>query len=114
VVKELALAKVPEPLEVHVIPVLLVAEEPAVIFTLVAVAQVVTAVPAIAVGAITTFTLTVLLVETPLLQPSEAILVTLMVVAPTDNGAVVKVPLPKSPNGIVAVSPVAVVAPVRL
>src|SRR5512140_1777599 len=50
-VNEVALAKVPVPLELHVTPVLLVALEPAVMLTAPEVEHVVTAVPATAVGA---------------------------------------------------------------
>ena len=50
-VSEVALVKLPLPLEVHVIPVSLVADEPAVMFTAPELEQVVTAVPATAVGA---------------------------------------------------------------
>jgi hypothetical protein len=51
VVSEFALAKLPVPLDVHVTPVLLVALDPAVIFTAPELEQVETAVPATAVGA---------------------------------------------------------------
>lgn len=50
-VRELALAKVPVPLEVHKVEVAPVALDPAVILTAPEVLQVVTAVPATAVGA---------------------------------------------------------------
>jgi len=51
VVNELALAKVPVPFDVHVMPLVLVALDPAVIFTAPELEQVATAVPATAVGA---------------------------------------------------------------
>ena len=51
VVNEVALVKVPVPLEVQVIPLLLVALDPAVMFTAPEEEQVATAVPATAVGA---------------------------------------------------------------
>ena len=51
VVNEVALVKVPDPFDVHVVPVLLVALDPAVIFTAPELEQVATAVPATAVGA---------------------------------------------------------------
>jgi hypothetical protein len=51
VVKEVAFANVPVPLDVHVVVAALVALEPAVIFTAPEFEQVVTAVPATAVGA---------------------------------------------------------------
>ncbi len=52
VVKDVAFANVPVPLEVHVVPALLLALEPAVIFTAPLFEQVETAVPAEAVGAV--------------------------------------------------------------
>jgi len=51
VVNELGLANVPVPLDVQVIPLVLVALDPAVIFTAPELEQVATAVPATAVGA---------------------------------------------------------------
>jgi hypothetical protein len=51
VVNEVGLTKVPVPLDVQVIPLLLVALDPAVMFTAPEVEQVATAVPATAVGA---------------------------------------------------------------
>ena len=53
VVRDVALARVPLPLEVHVTPVLFVALAPVVIFTAPELEQVITAVPATAVGAVT-------------------------------------------------------------
>jgi hypothetical protein len=51
VVNEVALVKVPDPFDVQVIPLLLVALDPAVMLTAPEVEQVATAVPATAVGA---------------------------------------------------------------
>jgi hypothetical protein len=51
VVNELGLVKVPDPFDVQVIPLLLVALDPAVMFTAPVLEQVETAVPATAVGA---------------------------------------------------------------
>ena len=53
VVSDVAFANVPFPFDVHVTPVLFVALDPAVIFTAPELEQVVTAVPATAVGAVT-------------------------------------------------------------
>ena len=52
VVNDVAFAKVPVPLEVQVVPALLLALEPAVMFTVPVLEQVLTAVPAEAVGAV--------------------------------------------------------------
>src|SRR6218665_1050796 len=68
-VRELGLLKAPVPLEVHVIPALLDADEPAVIFTADELAQVEIAVPATAVAALFTVILAVLLLLTALAQP---------------------------------------------
>ena len=57
-VNEVALAIVPVPLDVHIMPALFVADEPAVIFTAPALEQVVTAVPATAVADGVTLTVT--------------------------------------------------------
>lgn len=58
VVNEVAFANVPSPSQVQVIPVLLDALEPAVIFTAPASEQVLMAVPAVADGAVVTVTVT--------------------------------------------------------
>ncbi len=68
----MALAKVPVPLEVQVIPALLLALEPAVIFTAPVLEQVDTAVPAEAVAAVTTETVTVFSIVALHPVPSEA------------------------------------------
>ncbi len=52
VVKDVAFANVPVPLEVQVVPALLLVLEPAVMFTAPLFEQVLTAVPAVAVGAV--------------------------------------------------------------
>lgn len=116
------MAKVPVPLDVHVVPALLAALDPVVIFTAPLLEHVAIAVPAVAVGAIVTVTLAVLfelmlLVHNPPVIP-ELIPVTVIVVAVAlaVKDEVVKVPVPGLPavKVIVAVFPVADVPPVRL
>ena len=68
----MGLAKIPVPLDVQVIPEVLVAFDPAVILTAPVVEQVDTAVPALAVGVATTVAVTVVLEDT---QPVTVFLV---------------------------------------
>lgn len=117
-VKEVALANVPVPLDVdQVIPVLLVELDPAVIFTAPEFEQVVTAVPATAVGAADTVTVAVFPALIALLHPpvpANAIAVIVTVVLPLFVKLdVVNVPEPEAKT-MVAVLPVAVLVPVKL
>ncbi len=80
VVKEVALANVPVPFEVdHVIPALLLALEPAVMFTALLFEQVPTAVPAAAVGAVVMVNV---LVDVALVQVPFAVAVKVRVTLP--------------------------------
>ena len=79
VVNEFALANVPVPLDVHVIPVLLVALDPAVIFTAPELEHVVTAVPATAVAA---WVIVSVLVEVALPQGALPVAVNVNVTLP--------------------------------
>jgi hypothetical protein len=86
VVNELAFAKLPVPLDVQVVPALLLALEPAVMFTAPAFAQVDTAVPAAAVGAVVIVNV---FVDTVLVHPDKGLAVKESVTTP----AVISAPL---------------------
>jgi hypothetical protein len=115
-VSEVALVKVPVPLEVQSTPAILVALAPAVMFTAPLVAQVVMVAPATAVAGVLMRTLAVLLALSVEIHPPDVILVIVIVVFPAFKEVVVNVLVPGLPavKEMLAVFPVAVVLPERL
>lgn len=116
-VREFAFEKVPVPLDVQSTEEKLVALAPAVMLKEAVVEHPDIFAPATAVAGVSTETFVVLKVEITVLQPApEDRFVMVTVVVPMFKAGVVKVPVPGLPavNVMVAVFPIAVVAPDKL